>query len=405
MSTSFVHIGDFHAAPGPRNADRYRALEQILAEGSCLPDLGAWLWPGDLNHARMAIEDRNRLAETLMDMGRIAPVVLCYGNHDLPGDLEVFAHLRSRHRIYVVDRPQVLRLELATGRMASVFVLPYPSKAGLVASGVTPNQVVETGADCFEPIFLHSAAQLAVAREAGDLTLMIGHINVAGAVLSNGQPNVGHELQLNPRHLDRLGPIPKLLNHIHKPQEIAGAIYAGSVCRLDYGEVEEKRYLVVTCEAGVYDIASQPIAIAPMFHIDGRLSRDGFTWELAGDQSMPHDGAAIDWSGADLRVRVTYRASEKPALAFERVATEFAGALRLKIETIAEPDRELRAPEVAAAKTLPEKLAAYRKEPTLPASLEQKLVQLISLNQEQLLAFVATTLHVIEQTEDATVAA
>jgi hypothetical protein len=74
------------------------------------------------------------------------------------------------------------------------------------------------------------------------LTLMIGHVNVAGAQLSNGQPSIGHEIELNPKHLDRLGDIPKLLNHIHKPQTIAGAHYAGSVCRLDYGEIEEKRY-------------------------------------------------------------------------------------------------------------------------------------------------------------------
>ena len=46
--TSLVHIGDLHAAPGPRDADRYRALDQIIGEGLALEHMGAWLWPGDL---------------------------------------------------------------------------------------------------------------------------------------------------------------------------------------------------------------------------------------------------------------------------------------------------------------------------------------------------------------------
>jgi hypothetical protein len=35
-TTTFVHIGDFHAGPGPRNADRYRALDQIIREGEAI---------------------------------------------------------------------------------------------------------------------------------------------------------------------------------------------------------------------------------------------------------------------------------------------------------------------------------------------------------------------------------
>jgi hypothetical protein len=46
--TSLVHIGDVHAAPGPRSADRWRAVDQIIREGLALEQLGAWLIPGDL---------------------------------------------------------------------------------------------------------------------------------------------------------------------------------------------------------------------------------------------------------------------------------------------------------------------------------------------------------------------
>jgi hypothetical protein len=59
--------------------------------------------------------------------------------------------------------------------------------------------VVETAADVLEPIFITAAAELQAAHEAGDLTLMIGHVNVAGAITSTGQPNIGREIELNPR--------------------------------------------------------------------------------------------------------------------------------------------------------------------------------------------------------------
>src|SRR5678816_4387029 len=95
---------------------------------------------------------------------------------------------------------------------------PYPTKQGLVSAGVSPDGVIPVAADILDTLFAVAAQALAVARRAGDLTFMIGHVNGAGSLTSVGQPNVGYEIEIGPRHLDRLGPIPKLLNHIHKAQ-------------------------------------------------------------------------------------------------------------------------------------------------------------------------------------------
>jgi hypothetical protein len=81
-------------------------------------------------------DDRNALDYCLQEMASRAPVVLCYGNHDRPGDLDGFARLRAANPIYVVDRPGCVRIRLATLEFATVFVLPYPQKAGLVGAGV-----------------------------------------------------------------------------------------------------------------------------------------------------------------------------------------------------------------------------------------------------------------------------
>lgn len=410
--TSIVCIGDCHFAPGPRQADREAALDQIIREGLALEQLGAWLIPGDLFDAGAAAKDCNGIDERLMQMAAIAPVVICYGNHDRPGDLDGFARLKTTEQIYVVARPQTLRIRLQTRQWLSIFVLPYPHKAGLVAAGVNPGDVVATAADVLEPIFMVAADELTRAADAGDLVMMIGHVNIAGAIASTGQPNIGREIELNPKHLDRLGDIPKIFSHIHKPQQIAGAYYIGSICRLDYGEIEPKRYLVVDFGEEETDIRSCPIDVAPMFHVEGALTPIGFLLEPmdpngldATEQEIARRFGPRDWAGCDVRVRYHYKSSERAVINEAAVRDLFVGALRLKVEGVAIADRELRAPAVAAAKTIPEKLAAMRQLEQLPASLAGKVAALQNLSEDELLGEQAALLKDLEQPKEATVAA
>lgn len=410
MQATFIDIGDFHAGPGPRNADRYRSLDHIIDVGERFSYLAAWLWPGDLNHGRMTIEDRNALAGRLQRMAAVAPVVICYGNHDLPGDLDVFARLKAKWPVYVIDRPQTLRiLTAAPGTApihASIFVLPYPTKAGLVSLGVEHGGIIPTAAQALDTIFMVAAHDLETAAAAGDLTLMIGHVNVAGSLTSVGQPNIGYEIEISEAHLQRFAPsMPKLLNHIHKAQFIGGAYYPGSVCRLNWGEVEPKEFIDVTMfEDGQWGISHHPLDVPPMYHVEGELTRDAFTYHVVGDQA-PLDGAAISWKGCEVRVRYRFKASEKSGLDTARVLAEFAEAARLEVEPIAVPDRELRQPEVAAARSLAEKLAVYMHVEQLAPSLAVKLTALEHGDPLVTLSKVQTELSALEQREDVTVAA
>lgn len=404
-----VHLGDFHAAPGPRNAVRYRALDRVLAEGLALPTLGAWLWPGDLDHLRMGIEDKNALAQRVQVMAHRAPVVICYGNHDLPGDLDFLARLASTFPIYVIDTPQTIRVPLATGQFASIFVLPYPTKAGLAALGVSPAQMVDQASVALDAIFAQAALDLEAARQGGDLTLMIGHVNVSGAMVSTGQPNIGREIELSTSMLDRLGPIYKGLNHIHVAQQVGGAYYPGSICRLDWGEIEEKSYLGIDFdEHGSYHVTRKPIDVAPMYHVDGLLTRDEFTYQVTAGPGGALQEKPASWKGCEVRVRYRFKQSEKSILNEALVLAEFAEALRFEREPIAVPDRSLRAPEVAAARTLAEKAAAWCtvSGETATEGTLAKLARLEHGDPVQLLDDVAHALAEIEHGEQrATVAA
>lgn len=397
--TRLLAIGDTHVSQNARNADRLRALDQILREAAHLKQFGAIVWPGDLFHAKSTPADRNDLAPRLQEFAELCPVIIVRGNHDAPGDLEIFGRLATKWPIHVVTKPECKLIALATGELATVACLPYPDKAGLVAAGVAAGDVVSSATDLLDPIFMVFAQQLEEARRRGELTWFMGHVNIAGSRASTGQPLIGHEIEVSVRHLDRLGPILKVVNHIHLPQEIAGAIYPGSIAPMDYGETHQPRYLVVELEnSRDFEAVSVPIHVPPTVHVEGRLTRDGFAFANM-------DDALRVWTGADVRCRYRFLASERGVLNHAAVRGLFTGALRLKVEGVAEVDRDVRAPLVAQASTIADKLAAYRQETALPLRLAEKLAQLQQGDQAQVLAFARTKLAAVVAPEEREVAA
>lgn len=417
--TTLVHLGDFHAASDVRNPERFKALDQIIREASQFPHLGAWLWPGDLNGPlgrQLTVENRNALADAIQTMADRAPVLIVPGNHDQSDDLETFGRLKAQFPIYVVTQPETIRIVLATGEYASVFCFPYPTRTSLLGS--SSDEVSGAADTVLRAIFTQAGQELVEARRNGDLTFMIGHVNVRGSIMSTGQPAIGHEIEITQEHLDLLGPIYKGLNHIHKPQEIAGAYYAGSVCRLSFGEIEAKRFLVIhatpqqmldartallTGQEWAYRVESQPITVAAMYHVQGVLSRTAFTWQV---KDGP-DGAVLQapesWIGTEVRVRYTFKQSELSALGDHqaRVRGEFQGADRLVLEPVMEPDRALRAPAVALAKTLTEKVQAwaYVTDVHASATVLAKLQRLEQSDPVQLLNTVQDELRQVEAEE------
>lgn len=352
---TFLGIGDTHLGPGPRNGDRLRALDQIVDEGLSLPRLDGWLWPGDLNHGRMTIDDRNALVVRLLRMAARAPVVICYGNHDLPGDLDVFARLQTTHPIHVVAAPAFVRLGETV-----LFVLPYPSRGSLLAGGASSDDVYAEGRAALGALLMDAGRELAAARAQGLRTLMIGHANVAGAVASTGQPQIGREIELDAAMLSHLGPCAKVLGHIHKAQEVGGAHYLGSICRLDWGEIEPKSYSVIEVAAdSAATIQRCPVAVAPLYHVEGTLTREGFAGQMVAGPAGAAVEAPDSWAGCEVRVRYRFAASDREVLDPQVVAAGFRDALRVTLDPVAVPDRALRAPAVAAARTLAEKLDAW----------------------------------------------
>jgi hypothetical protein len=412
MTHTFVHIGDLHLqSTNPRNAARLKALDQIVDEGLQLEHLAAWLLPGDLFHSRASIVDRNDLAERLQRMAGAAPVAICSGNHDLPGELNIFAKLKAKWPVYVQTTPAVLSVPLATGNAAAIAMLPYPSKAALVSAGVQPSEINLAARRALEAILRGFGASLQAARERGEIPIFLAHINIAGAVTSVGQPSIGVEsLELDPAHLASLGDCYKGLNHVHRGQAIAGAWYAGSVCRMDWGETEAKSYNVVTFLQYISDggwrcgVEEWLLEVAPMYHVEASLARDGFTWAVTAGPGGARQEPPASWRGCEVRVRYRFPQSARGVLRDAELLATFAEAARLEVEPIAVPDRQLRAPEVAEARTLADKLRAYAGAAATDNVLA-KLARLEHGDPLQLLSDVQNALARIESGEEAQAAA
>jgi hypothetical protein len=133
-----------------------------------------------------------------------------------------------------------------------------------------------------------------------------------------------------------------------------------------------------------------------MYHVEGDLTRDSFTFKVTAGPNGKEQEKPATWKGAEVRVRVRFKQSERNTLAMAQVHAEFAEALKLEVEPIAVPDRELRAPAVALARTLPEKLAAYGGVEALTDTIAAKLAALEHGDQQQILNDVRARLALLE---------
>jgi len=336
-----------------------RSWDQIIHEGRLLANLGAWLHVGDVFDARSTPDDRAEVAQRFQAMGEVAPVLVAHGNHCAPGDLPLMAKLKSRHPIYVAVRPEVFRFTLATGEAAAWGLIPYPHRSALVAAGVPHQDIGTAAAVALDAICMSMAHEMAEARTQGALVLLAGHGTLAGARTSAGQPmGLDGDIAFTATMLERFGDIPKLFGHIHAPQELYGAWYTGSIAASDWSEIEEKRYCVVSWDGTRWAMTSHPLDTPKLYHIDGRLTPDGFDW-TCDDGDEAHQAGPGFFAGSEVRVRYHFLAAEKAALDESLVRAPFVGAARLDVEPIALRTRSVRAPEVAAAVTLDQKVQAF----------------------------------------------
>ena len=218
-------------------------MEQIVREALATSNLGAIVHLGDMWHAKPSDDDLETVAGFLQRMADHAPIVLLLGNHGQAGYSLLMRRLKANWPIIVIDSPQVVTVQMATGETLRIAAIPYPQKSVLVAAGVAAGDIKREAEHALDIICMDLAADL----QAGTGPAMaIGHATIAGATTGVGQPmGIEHDIAITAPMMARFGTVPIVFGHVHLGQELYGAIYAGSIAVNDWGETESKRYIVV----------------------------------------------------------------------------------------------------------------------------------------------------------------
>jgi DNA repair exonuclease SbcCD nuclease subunit len=213
--------------------------------------------------------------------------------------------------------------------------------------------------------------------------VLLAHAMVRGSQTSVSQPPlVGQDLELAIDDLALAGADFVALGHIHLGQswDTDGEIpivYPGSPRRCNYGETETKSYVVAEFDGrGCVQWDRVETPCPPMIHVSGAFADGALKFDV-------NEHGIADVRGAEIRVRYDVNARDREAakLAAEQQAALLrAGGAIVKIEERIAIDARARAPEVASAASVADKLVAHWKaKGAMPERLDHLLAKLDAL--------------------------
>jgi exonuclease SbcD len=260
-----LHISDWHVGASLYRCDRAADHAAVLAETishaqAARPDL--ILHTGDVFDALIPGHRAMRVAiDALTALAEVAPVVVLAGNHDHPRLFEVFSTLRGSGgltfvaRVLPPARGGIVDVEVAGAERVRVAPVPFIHQNRFVDWFGDDRQVHATYADKLRAINRTLHEGLLEGYDASrDVLVYAAHVHVAGAVLGGSERRV-HVTEEYATGPESLPPVSyAALGHIHKPQDVVGAVtaaYAGSPLALDFGERgEEKSIVLAECAPG-----------------------------------------------------------------------------------------------------------------------------------------------------------
>ncbi|MBW3666661.1 MAG: exonuclease SbcCD subunit D [Actinobacteria bacterium] len=251
-----LHTSDWHVGRRIRGRDRSDEHRAVLAEIAGVADtqqVDLTLVAGDLFDSSAPTPVAEEIAwRALLALAEVSPVVVIAGNHDSPARLDAVAPLLAMGRVTVVGTPRspgdggVVFIDSLGTKVA---LLPFVSQRGIVRAadimGLDPDQ--HSGK-------YQERMQLLVAALTEEMTpetvnLLVGHLTVFGAETGGGERHAHTVFDyavpsaVFPGHLSYVA-----LGHLHRQQKIphAGSVwYAGSPLQLDFGEVEDRKGILV----------------------------------------------------------------------------------------------------------------------------------------------------------------
>ena len=337
------HIPDLHVGIPGREAAVEHSL-RLIVDGVRADRPDAIVIPGDLMDGLSSVADRNLLSWFLAECSAVAPVFIIPGNHDRPGDLRVFG------RIPGVTVYEVPTLDVVLDGRLILMALPHMPKGSLQTEG----DIEQSNRD--------SEARIrGILEEFGGQrphhqhpALLMCHVDIRGRALSSGETRAHQGIAVSVGDLLASGADYVAAGHIHLYQQLDPRLaYAGSASRGNFGESDEKGYLLVTLGAhgDLPVIERRAIACRPMATITHTLDEASGTWsQTDGPEPVP--------DGAEVRVRLVCPEARMAELALERgeVLARWPDA-KVEAKTIAQAS--VRSEAIGRAETEAEMLQAY----------------------------------------------
>jgi len=334
---------------------------------------------GDILEGKSRPEERNAIADWLLRMAQLGPLVGVYGNHEVHSDLDIFNLLEAPHPIYFHDRPAVV-----VSQGIAIACLPWPRKANLLAAlGDAGIPDVNNAAQHHLRNILRGLGSELDQYE-GMPRVGLGHVNIDGAKTDHDQPLVGSDMSLSLADLGLLRCDLYLLGHIHAQQawsiEGSPCLFGGAPKHNNFGEPGPKGYVVAEFDGQrLVSWERIPTPATPMFLLEGR-------WE---NGSLVMNAPLPNVRGGEVRMRYTFPIDEREMArnAAQALCDHMAndlGANWVKPEPIPNTTKRARAPEVARATTIEQKLPAHWKAVGFsPGEREPELISKAVLLQEE----------------------
>lgn len=351
-----AHISDSHCDERGRLVD-WRAVHAAFFDQvrEFNPDL--ILHTGDLFERRSTPAERNAVADWLLACSDVCPVAIVQGNHDAPGDLDIFRHLGGEYGITVFSRPTLaledaLHIPIGLGRRLTVLALPWFDRANVAAllpATSDQDRLRETTLDAARQLLAILRMVATAARNRGDFPILGAHVMVGGSETSSGQTLIGQSVEFAPAELADIADY-VALGHIHKPQQWDRVGYVGSPMAQNFGEDHPHGWNAVSIGESV-DVQFR--------ELPGRRIRL-FTAEFDATGRLVNDDVD-DVRSSDL-VRIRYRvpAEALPLVDEARIRALVGGEpAELKLEAVVLAETRARCSEITAVTSMFDKVLAY----------------------------------------------
>lgn len=354
----FAFTGDTHAVASDRWEEHCRIMTW-LASDMRARKVNLVAHCGDVYHARSTLIERSFIADWTREVADFAPLAIVAGNHDHVGvgdeigDVAMLGRLSTVHPVYAAERPAAFAIA-----GCSVGMVPWPRKANLLAAlgkPVAHEQSNAIAAECLRDVYRGMGALMA--RNPGP-RLLLTHAMIDGARTDHDQPIVGADMAVSVADLALARATFTACSHVHAAQEwtFDGApfVYAGSPRSCNFGEPGAKSYVIAEFEDDGRFISWErvPTPSTPLLLLESTFA----------DGLLPVD-PSVDVRGAEIRLRYTVdadaREGARRAAEALRDAWTAQGAVSVKVEPIVRSILRARAPEVARARTMRDKVEAF----------------------------------------------